>query len=213
MTGKNLTWRFLVWGLAVLIPALNPVHADSIAKLRSFYADVNTFSADFDQVVLDENLNRIEERSGQMWLARPGKFRWDYEPPLEERVVSDGEKVWVYDIELEQITVRSLDRSLGRTPALLLAGKGNLDTTYNLEDRGEHGKVFWVALVPKSNDGNFSEIQLGFEGHELRLMQLLDQLGQITRIVFKDNETNPELTPTLFDFVPPPGVDVLDDSE
>ncbi|MFT7533243.1 MAG: outer membrane lipoprotein carrier protein [Gammaproteobacteria bacterium] len=128
-------------------------------------------------------------------------------------MVSDGDRVWVYDIELEQIIVRTLDKSLGRTPALLLAGKGDLDVSYTVDDRGSQGKISWVALIPRSTDGNFNEIQLGFEGDELRLMQLLDQLGQITRIVFNENETNPLLTPALFDFTPPPGIDVIDDSE
>lgn len=191
----------------------NSVLANGTEKLDAFYRDVDTFSAFFEQIVLDENLNRIEERSGQMWLARPGKFRWDYEPPIEEQIVSDGDRVWVYDIELEQIIVRTLDKSLGRTPALLLAGKGDLDVSYTVDDRGSQGKISWVALIPRSTDGNFNEIQLGFEGDELRLMQLLDQLGQITRIVFNENETNPLLTPALFDFTPPPGIDVIDDSE
>lgn len=196
--------------LVLLLAA--PAYGDGRAQLERFFAEVNTFSAEFEQVVLDENLDRIEESLGRMWIARPGKFRWDYEPPLEQQIVSDGERVWIYDVELEQITVRSLGDALGRTPAILLAGRGDLEENYRIEERGLHGQIDWVALIPRDNDGNFSEIQMGFEGSELRLLQLADQLGQITRIVFSDNEVNPPLMATLFDFSPPPGVDVIDDS-
>lgn len=189
-----------------------PAAADARAELERFFEQVTTFGAGFEQVVLDENLGRIEESTGRMWISRPGRFRWDYDPPLEQQIVSDGERVWVYDVELEQITVRRLGDALGRTPAILLAGRGELDENYLIEDRGVHGEIEWVALIPRDQDGNFSEIQLGFENSSLRLLQLLDQIGQITRIVFTDNEVNPTLQPTLFDFSPPPGVDVIDDS-
>jgi len=201
---------------AILILVLSGVslsaHSDATRELDRFFEDVDTFSATFEQVVLDENLNRVEESTGRMWIARPGKFRWDYEPPLEQQIVSDGEQVWVYDIELEQVTVRRLGDALGRTPAILLAGRGDVSDSYRIEDRGLHGQVSWVALIPKDQDSNFSEIQLGFEDSELRLLQLADELGQITRIVFTENEENPSLLATVFDFSPPPGVDVIDDT-
>ena len=92
----------VIWATAAaLAPA--PAFADARDLLERFYDEVATFSADFEQAVLDENLNRIEESAGRMWIARPGKFRWDYEPPLEQQIVSDGERVWVYDVELEQV--------------------------------------------------------------------------------------------------------------
>ena len=207
----SMSLRSIALLFLLALPAA--LRADATAQLDRFFAEVRTFSAAFEQVVLDANLERIEESTGRMWIARPGKFRWDYEPPLEQQIVSDGDRVWIYDIELEQITVRRLGDALGRTPALLLAGDGNLEAAYLIEDRGLHGNVEWVALVPRADDGNFSEIQLGFEGGELRLLQLADQLGQITRIVFSGNEINPAIAATVFDFQPPPGVDVIDDSE
>ncbi len=200
--------------LLTMLWFLSPVaQAGALDDLDYFYHRVNTFSADFEQVVLDENLNQVEESGGRMWIARPGKFRWDYEPPLEQQIVSDGDRVWVFDVELDQITVRRLDKALGKTPAIMLAGQGDLADSYRLEDRGLHGKISWAALIPKDEEGNFNEIQMGFEDGNLRLLQLSDQLGQITRVVFKNNEVNPEILPTLFDFAPPPGVDVIDDSE
>jgi outer membrane lipoprotein carrier protein len=198
--------------VAVLAVAPRASSANATEQLERFFEQVNTFAAEFDQLVLDENLNRIEESTGQMWIARPGKFRWDYEPPLEQQIISDGERVWIYDVDLEQVTVQALDAAVGRTPAILLAGRGDLDANYRIEDRGLHGEVSWVALIPRDDDGNFSEVQLGFEGDALRLLQLVDQLGQITRIIFSANQVNPTLAATVFDFTPPPGVDVIDDS-
>ena len=200
--------------LALLLLWWVPAAADAAPNsLEFFYEHVRTFSARFEQVVFDERLNRIEESSGHVWIMRPSRFRWDYEPPLEQRIVSDGERLWVYDVELEQITVRDLDRALGRAPAILLAGRGDLEADYEIEDRGLLGRVHWVSLLPRDRDGNFSEIQLGFEDDRLRLLQLADQLGRTTRLTFSDNAVNPELNLALFDFVPPPGVDVIDDSE
>lgn len=196
-----------------LIFSMSRASATALDDLDFFYQRVNTFSAEFEQVVLDENLNRVEESTGRMWIERPGRFRWDYDPPLEQQIVSDGDRVWVFDVELDQITVRNLGNALGRTPAILLAGRGDIEESYEIEDRGVHGKVSFVALIPRDSDGNFSEMQLGFENGQLRQLQLADQLGQITRVVFSDNGVNPPLDSGLFDFSPPPGVDVIDDSE
>ena len=206
---RNLLFVFGLLSLSVT----NIANASALEDLDFFYQRVNTFSADFEQIVLDEDLNRVEESSGHMWIERPGRFRWDYEPPLEQQIVSDGDRVWVFDVELDNITVRNLGNTLGRTPAILLAGRGDLDESYEIEDRGVHGRVSFVALIPKDDDGNFSEMQLGFEDGQLRQLQLADQLGQITRVVFNDNAVNPPVDSNLFDFTPPPGVDVIDDSE
>jgi len=208
----SLFFRLLA-GWIVLWLSLNTAIADSLEDLEFFFKRVKTFNAQFVQVVLDENLNRLEESSGEMWIERPGRFRWNYEPPLEQQIVGDGRRIWVYDVELEQITVRDFDQALGRTPAILLAGEGEIEAAYEVEDRGLHGRVNFIALIPRDNDGNFSEMQLGFEDGQLRQLQLIDQLGQITRVIFSDNAVNPNLEASLFDFTPPPGVDVIDDSE
>lgn len=182
-------------------------------QLQHFYAEVREFHARFEQAVLDENLSRLEESAGVVWISRPGKFRWDYEQPAAQQVVSNGVKLWVYDPDLAQVTVRNSGDALGETPAFLLAGRGDLEARYRVEDRGVQGALAWVALSPKSPRSNYREIRIGFDGGELRVLELVDGLDQTTRMTFfalADGEG--EGDDSRFEFMPPPGVDVLDES-
>ncbi len=190
-----------------------PAAAGGVERLQRFFDKVRTYAATFEQVILDEGLNRIEESGGRMWIARPGRFRWDYRPPLEQHIIGDGERVWVYDVELEQVTVRRLGEALGRTPAILLAGEGDIESTYDVTDLGAQGELAWVALRPKDDEAQFSDIRLGFEGDALRVLELIDGLGQTTRIVFSRTRENPDVDLDLFRFVPPRGVDVIDETQ
>jgi outer membrane lipoprotein carrier protein len=185
--------------------------ASGAGSLERFFSEVSTFEASFVQVVLDENLDTLDESAGRMWMSRPGRFRWNYEPPNEQQIVGDGQNLWIFDPELEQVTVRNMDESLGRSPAILLAGDGEFDELYEVEDLGPQGNIDWVSIKPKNEEGSFSQVQLGFESDQLKLIQLLDRLEQITRIILTDPETNPALSSDVFEFSPPPGVDVIDE--
>ena len=182
-------------------------------SLNYFFSNITTFEARFGQIVLDETLESIDDGQGKVWIKRPGLFRWDYEPPEAQQIIGDGDRVWLFDIELEQVTVRDQQAALGRTPAILLAGGGDLERNYDIVDIGTQGRFDWVNLIPKDEDSNFSEVRIGFEDNRLRLMELLDNLGQRTRITFVDLKENQPLSDTIFDFLPPPGVDVIDDTE
>ena len=181
-----------------------------VESLNYFFNQINTFEARFRQKVLDESMVEIDDGQGRVWIQRPGLFRWDYEPPEAQEIVGDGENVWIYDIELEQITVRNQDQTLGKSPAILLAGTGELDENYKIEDIGTHGRYDWVNLMPKNEDSGFKEIRIGFEDRRLRLMELLDNLGQTTRILFVDLKENSLIPLTTFDFIPPQGMDIID---
>lgn len=185
---------------------------NSIDSLDRFYDKVQTYTAQFQQVVLDEGLNPIEESSGIMQIARPGRFRWDYEPPNEQSIISDGEKVWLYDIELEQITVRSQEQSLGKTPATLLAGSGDIKSNYEIQDLGRSGILAWLRMTPKDDDTGFSDMRIGFEEGELRIMELVDGLGQTTRITLTNSLENQNIDDSRFVLEPPDGVDVIDET-
>lgn len=183
-----------------------------INALRFFFNEVKTFEAAFGQVVLDESLETVDDGKGKVWIKRPGLFRWDYEPPEAQEIVGDGERVWIYDIELEQINVRNQQAALGRTPAILLAGGVDMDKDYIIVDIGAQGRFDWVNLVPKDEESGFTEIRIGFEDNRLRLMELLDTLGQRTRMTFVDIKENHDIPDKAFIFVPPPGVDIVDES-
>lgn len=187
--------------------------ADVSDDLDHFFNEVRTYSAKFQQVVLDEEFNPIEESSGRVLIKRPGRFRWNYEPPGEHRIISDGEKVWVYDVELEQVTVRSLKEAVGKTPAGLLAGGADIDDQFNVTDLGQvNGPLYWVRMVPTGEDVGFEDIRIGFEDGRLRVLELVDGLDQTTRITMTDGEENEPISDSQFEFTPPDGVDVIDET-
>ena len=212
------------WGLLALLTLGGmmltnpPAHAEESAgpgkeAFERFFNEINTLEARFGQVVLDENLNAIDDGQGTVWIKRPGRFRWNYEPPEAQEIVGDGERVWLHDIALEQVTVRDQARALGRTPAILLAGSGDLDRDYEIEDIGTQGRIDWVNLIPEDPESGFTEVRFGFENRRLRLMELLDTLDQRTRISFIDLKENATVADSVFEFVPPIGTDVIDESE
>ncbi len=192
----------------------SPIAAgDSVQQLKRFLGEINAYSAEFDQVVLDENLRQIDEASGTLTILRPGRFRWDYFPPAEQQIIGDGERVWIYDLELRQVIVRDQQASLGQTPAILLAGSKLNSGQYTLEDRGQQGKVSWVRLIPRAESSGFDDIQVGFIDSILSVMVLVDGLGQTTRINFNNGVENPSLPEAQFSFTPPEDVDVIDETQ
>jgi len=202
--------------LCILMGAgLSPACADADGheRLDRFFEKVTTFKASFTQVVLDENLLALEETNGLLWIARPGRFRWDYESVHAQTIVADGQVLWVYDVELEQVTRRQQESAIGQTPAVLLSSGRQYRKDYNVTILGSQGAINWISLIPKSSDGSFAEVQLGFEGETLRLIQLLDELNQITRVTLADVVENETIPDSVFHFVPPTGVDVISDVE
>lgn len=195
--------------LIMLLLLSATAHASAPTSLERFFNDVHTYSARFQQVVLDEGLNTLQESSGSLSIERPGKFRWDYDTPYKQQIVGDGSKVWVYDVELQQVTVRRMTGALGNTPALLLAGKAGLKRNFDVTDLGHQGKLDWVKLVPKTRDGGFEDIRIGFENGVIRSLELVDGFGQTTRITLHDASENKKIDPKRFAFVPPKGVDVI----
>ena len=139
-----------IWFLSATVHAITPAE-----NLDRFFTNFKTFRADFTQVVLDENLEPLEESSGRLWIARPGRFRWDYHPPFAQQIVADGSRVWVYDLELEQVTVRDQHKTLQHTPAMLLSDTGNVSLDYIIEDLGRQGSVDWISLIPRNTDVSF----------------------------------------------------------
>jgi outer membrane lipoprotein carrier protein len=194
-----------------LLILLSPVaaHASGIDALRNFVSSTNSASARFAQMVLDKNMKPLQQASGTMQFARPGKFRWAYQKPYEQVIVSDGNQLWIYDKDLNQVTARPLDRALGSSPAALLAGKDVLEENYTLTSIGNQEGLDWVEAVPKTKDTAFERVRIGFGKSGLEAMELRDQFGQITVIKFADVERNPKLPPQTFQFTPPPGADVI----
>ena len=179
-------------------------------QLQAFFRDVQSLKAGFTQTLLDARGEPLQITSGTVWLQRPGKFRWDYREPFPQLIVSNGKKVYLYDVDLEQVTVRPLDEALGNTPVLLLAGNEPLEKNFTIEEIDPSDGLAWVELVPKAEDLiGFERMQFGFAGNQLKAMQMADNLGQVTRLRFADGQRNVEIDADLFEFTPPKGVDVI----
>jgi len=183
--------------------------ATATQDLQRFFNKVQRYSAIFDQVTLDEALNPIQESSGNLWIERPGMFRWNYTVPYEQNIVGDGKQVWVYDVELKQAAVRRMQGALGATPAILLSGKGALEGVFTIKDLGHQGKLDWVQLTPKKSDGGFEIIRIGFEKGKLHILEMIDGFGQTTRVTMRNPIENPKISADKFSFKPPAGVDVI----
>jgi outer membrane lipoprotein carrier protein len=183
--------------------------ASSLDTLKAFLDQTTSAKARFAQMVLDKNMKQLQQATGTMQFSRPGKFRWQYDKPYEQTIVGDGEKLWIYDKDLNQVTVRKLDSALGSSPAALLAGSNAIETSYTLTNLGNQEGLDWLEAVPKTKDTAFERIRLGFSKKGLEAMELHDQFGQVTVIKFADVERNLKLSPKIFEFAPPKGADVI----
>jgi outer membrane lipoprotein carrier protein len=205
-------FKRLMPALLVLLTAWPAWAADTpVQRLRLFLARANTLQADFTQVQVDENGNPGKRSSGVFYLQRPGKFRWNYEKPYNQEIVSSGNKVWFYDKDLEQVTAKRLNEAIGSTPALLLSGEVALEKNFNIEKQTIDEGLYWLKLVPKSEEGGFKYVLLGLEGDTLAGMELSDNFGQLTRIYFSNVKTGIKPDPKIFEFRPPAGVDVFEE--
>jgi len=183
----------------------------SIEKLKAFAAQTQSARASFTQTVRDKTGATTQTASGNLVFARPGKFRWDYEKPYQQTIVGDGQKLWIYDKDLNQVTVKKMEGALGSSPAALLAGSNNIEQYYNLDAKGTKGGLDWLEAYPREEDTMFSRVRMGFKGNMLDTMELYDQMGQVTVIRFSKLQRNPKLAANLFTFDPPSGADVIED--
>jgi len=186
-------------------------HAGGVERLKAFIAGAKTAEADFSQTVADKTGRVTQKASGRMAFARPGKFRWDYTAPYEQVIVGDGVKLWLYDADLEQVTVKSLGDVIAGTPAALLAGDNSIEKYFTLKNAGEAGGLEWLEATPKNKDTSFERIRMGFKGDVLVQMELDDFFGQRTTLKLSRFVRNPTIAPSRFTFTPPKGADVIDE--
>lgn len=182
-------------------------------RLDHFLQGLNTMQADFIQTLTNAKGELMEESRGKMWLSRPGRFRLHYVNPYEQLYVADGSNIWMYDRDLEQVTVRPQGDALGATPALMLSSEVPMEKNFEIQEEGEHEGFQWLLLKPKASDSNFDYVRLAMEGDTLRAMEMVDGFGQTTRLYFKTVQRNPKLGKEKFAFQPPPGVDVIGEAQ
>ena len=200
---------------AVVALGLRPAHAaeDSVARVDAYLAKVKTLSAKFVQVVRNRDGQITGRATGTLTLARPDRFRWDYQQPYQQVIVADGKRLWLYDADLDQVTVRPLAAGLGSTPAMLLSGSAAVSGSFTSGPVERDGDWTWYRLVPKAGGSDFETVSLGFDAKgRLVAMQLADKLGQRTELVFSDLELNGAVDGSRFEFKPPKGADVIGDA-
>jgi outer membrane lipoprotein carrier protein len=201
----------VVLALALLAAAAlsGTAQASSIERFKAYLRTTQSMKAAFEQKVYDRNRKLMQESSGSFVFLRPGRFRWVYEKPSEQLIVGDGQRVWIYDRELSQVTVRKLTKALGSTPAALLAGSSDIETSFDLSDGGERDGLEWLEARPKDREAGFERIRIGLSTSGVQAMELTDNFGQTTSLGFSSIVRNPHVDPGLFHFQPPKGVDVL----
>lgn len=198
--------RYLVF-LAMFFASA--VQADAVDRFKSFLRTSQSARADFEQKVYGREGKLIQESKGSFVFLRPGRFRWTYAKPVDQVIVGDGERVWIYDRDLNQVTVRKLSRALGSTPAALLAGASDVEAAFELSDAGQRDGLEWLEAKPRERDAGFERIRMGFDATGVQAMQLVDHFGHTTVLRFHNLQRNPKVDPAEFRFEPPPGADVL----
>ena len=192
-----------------------PAHAadDAVSRVSSYLAGVRTLTASFVQVVRDSEGRITERATGTLSIARPDRFRWDYREPYQQVIVADGQRLWLYDADLQQVTVRGLEEGLGSTPAMLLSGAGRLADSFGSLAVEQDDDWTWCRLKPLATASDFKTVSLALgPRNELAAMELVDKLGQTTRIDFSGLERNRPLADELFRYEPPAGADVIGDA-
>jgi outer membrane lipoprotein carrier protein len=192
---------------AVAIPLAPKIMGAATAKFNAFVTRVSSGQAQFEQVVFDKTGAIGQRASGVFIFARPGKFRWNYVKPAQQ-IVSDGAKVWIFDQDLNQVTIKKFDTTLSATPAALLTGTAKLDSLFNTTEQGQINGLDWVLATPKQADTGFESVRIGFKGEVLAELELKDLFGNRTQLKFTDLKSNVAAPMGTFNFVPPKGVDV-----
>jgi len=194
---------------ATLALAAGLAHADAVDTLREFVRDVKTGRANFTQTVTSPDGAKKKTTSGSFEFSRPNRFRFVYTKPFEQTIVGDGQKVWIYDADLNQASSRKMSQALGATPAALLAG-GSLEKDFDLSALPAKDGLEWVQALPKSKEGTFQSLRIGFKGKALAALEILDNFGQRSMLQFSDVGANVAVAPEAFHFTPPKGAEVVE---
>src|SRR5881394_4088147 len=194
--------------LLLVLYSLN-VQAAGIERFKAFAKATQTARGSFEQKVYDRDRRLSQESKGSFVFLRPGRFRWVYDKPVDQVIVGDGDRVWIYDRGLAQVTVRKLARALGSTPAALLAGSTDVDAAFELAEAGTKDGLEWLEAKPKDREAGFEKIRMGFSVAGLQTMELSDNFGQTTLLRFTSLQPNAKVEAKEFRFEPPKGADVL----
>ncbi|MBA2411910.1 MAG: outer membrane lipoprotein chaperone LolA [Burkholderiaceae bacterium] len=205
-------FRFLLASFAAAFFVTGSAHAAALDQLRSFLTQTQSARGEFTQRVAPrEGAKPPPASSGQFVFQRPGKFRWTYEKPYEQLIVADGQRLVMFDKDLNQATIRKLQASLPSSPASILFGSNEFEKEFEINDGGARDGLEWIIARPRAKDTTFERIEIGFRDGLPQAMLLADGFGQLTQLSFSKVERNPKLDANAFQFTAPKGADVLED--
>lgn len=208
-TTRVIPMKIFLLSILCFAVSLEAIAGEGRVLLDRFLTETQTMSANFKQTLRASDGKLMQESAGVFYLQRPGKFRWNYTQPYPQEIVSDGEQVWVYDVDLEQVTVQRQGAGQNNTPMALLQNKQKLEDAFEIQERGTESGLHRIELLNKKDDVDFDRIVLGLDAQGLRFLRLHDQFEQTTDIFFTELQSNPELDAGIFQFTPPEGVDVF----
>lgn len=207
---KFLTTKSSVVATGMLLSSLAWADDSALNDFLARLDQLQNLQTEFTQTTRDARGNSLQKLEGQMIVAKPGKMRWQTKPPYEQLVISDGQSVWIYDVDLEQVTIRPMEQRIAETPALLLSGDTKeISKNFTLEE-SKNGSITRFSLFPKDKSQLFEKIEFQYAENSLESMRILDAAGQATDIFFNDVSENQKLDDQLFKFTVPEGVDVID---
>jgi len=194
--------------IALLMFATQALASDAGERLNAALKNMDNLTTEFKQTLLDEDKKVVQQSRGTLALQRPGKFAWIYSEPFEQRIIADGSELWIYDVELDQVTVKPMDQGLSNAPIMILMKQTDINEQFEVNEVGQRKFLYWVELLPHADDLEYTQIYIGIEDGQVRAMELQDQFGQSTQIVFDNLRVGVVHNPAVFKFEPPPGVDV-----
>lgn len=205
---------FAAAAIAALVLVLPVVHAGDSARadLEAFAHGLHAVTAHFSQTLTDANGHRGQTSSGTLALETPRELRWQTDKPYQQLIVADGSRVWMYDPDLQQVTVRRQDNAEAHSPLTVLTDMSQLDRQFKVIESGRRDGLQWLRLSARNPNARFDYAELGFDGSVLRRMVFRDQLGNVSEIRFSDWKRNPKLPASTFNFTPPKGADVIGDT-
>ena len=194
--------------LVLLCLAGSAQAADPEQRLKQALKNMDNLTAEFKQTLRDEDKKIVAQSRGTLALQRPGRFSWIYTDPFEQQIIADGNELWIYDVELDQVTVKPMDEGLSSAPIMILMKQADVSEQFRVNEIGQRKYLYWIELEPRAADLEYTHIYLGLEDDSVRAMELRDQFGQSTQIVFENLRIGVVHNPATFKFIPPPGVDV-----
>lgn len=204
--------KYFIITISLISCLFNPAYAQTAEqRLNTALKSLDNLTADFKQTVLNEDKQVLQQSSGTVAISRPGKFSWIYTTPYEQHIIADGSELWIYDVDLDQVTVKPMESGLASAPIMILMKQSEISSDFSVNEVGQRKFLYWVELEPNSNSNEleYSRVYIGLENNAVKAMELRDSFGQSTQIVFENLRQNVVHNPKVFQFTPPAGVDVF----